>query len=274
MLASKFRWCLTGTPIQNSLEELVTFIRSTSLDTMAEFRKHIISPINKNAEDGLENLRTLLDSICLRRTNALLGLPETSYVDRRIDFSPAEKIYYTQVQAEMIAKIKQKDNQDRRSKNFIGMFQLHLQLRRICNLGFHHKTVSRFDDDIQFEPEEVFEYLRKAKMAKCMFCKSRITVLGDLGGESAVKFSACGHLICAECSRSYSAPANAAGSKLQCSICGNEFRLTALSTSSNHSRHLSDVIREMHSASAKGPVPSKVATLINDVKENSSEGKR
>jgi SNF2 family DNA or RNA helicase len=108
-LSSKYRWCLTGTPIQNSLEDLaslVAFIRISPLHTLSEFRKHIITPLLKGKDQGSNSLRILLDSICLRRTKKLLNLPDSFDEDRRIDFSSLEKKVYKETQAELIATVK------------------------------------------------------------------------------------------------------------------------------------------------------------------------
>jgi SNF2 family DNA or RNA helicase len=76
-LRAKFYWCLTGTPVQNSLEDiaaLLSFIRAPPLDDIADFRKYIVAPLTKGSENGVKNLRQLLDSVRLRRTKQLLDL--------------------------------------------------------------------------------------------------------------------------------------------------------------------------------------------------------
>ncbi|PVH70650.1 hypothetical protein DL98DRAFT_358049, partial [Cadophora sp. DSE1049] len=96
-LSAQYRWCLTGTPIQNGLEDLaalVCFVGSPQLNSMVEFRKHILYPMAKETGEGTQNLRILLDSICLRRTNKLLSLPRVVKEDRFVTFSPAERELY------------------------------------------------------------------------------------------------------------------------------------------------------------------------------------
>ena len=78
-LSANFRWCLTGTPIQNRLEDigfLLAFLRIAPFEDVFEFRRHIIAPIMNGTGRGTHNLRLLLDSVCLRRTKVLLDLPD------------------------------------------------------------------------------------------------------------------------------------------------------------------------------------------------------
>lgn len=278
MLSSKFRWCLTGTPIQNSLEDLaalVAFIRCSPLDKITDFRKHIISPATKMEEHGVENIRNLLDSICLRRTKKLLNLPETTYEDRRVDFSPAERAYYVSTQTEMIATIKKNDSQGRKTKDFFGMFQLHLQLRRICNHGTYHKAISSAQEDFQFEPGQAFELLKKQRLAKCEYCKAKIIGLEDLEDEDQVgKFSTCGHLFCLKCYPRYNASLKAvSGAKVQCPICARKIpSASSILNADPEPKSIGGNTPRLQFA--EGGISSKVATLMQDIKNKSGEGKR
>lgn len=93
-IQSKFRWCLTGTPIQNTLEDLaslVAFVRSSHLDSFSKFCKTFILPLQGGHPDGEDNLRILLDSVCLRRTQKLLDLHGMSNKDRFSEMSALER---------------------------------------------------------------------------------------------------------------------------------------------------------------------------------------
>lgn len=49
-LEGKYRWCLTGTPMQNSVDELYSlfrFLRLRPLDDWPEFKQKISDPVRK-----------------------------------------------------------------------------------------------------------------------------------------------------------------------------------------------------------------------------------
>ncbi|EAT84988.1 hypothetical protein SNOG_07522 [Parastagonospora nodorum SN15] len=96
-LPSKIRWCMTGTPIQNSLEDLgalVKFLKVPVLDDLALFRKQITTPVVSNVSGRFTNLRRLLEAICLRRTKALLNLPEPVTETELLELSAPESTMY------------------------------------------------------------------------------------------------------------------------------------------------------------------------------------
>jgi SNF2 family DNA or RNA helicase len=71
-LEAKYRWCLTGTPIQNTVLELYSlfrFLRIRPLDDWDLFRDRIQKPMN-GGQVGLvmKRLHVILKAIMLRRT--------------------------------------------------------------------------------------------------------------------------------------------------------------------------------------------------------------
>ncbi|TGO40525.1 hypothetical protein BHYA_0036g00580 [Botrytis hyacinthi] len=198
-LSANIRWCLTGTPIKNSLDglaALVSFIRSSPLDELPVFRKHIINPLLKEKDEGAVNLRTLLDSICLRRTKKLLNLPSVVEVYRAVYFSFEEKSLYDSTRREEIQAVKQQDSQGRNKKGYFGIFQLQLHLRRLCNHGtFLKRCCSISQTDTQFDPEQALGLLQEKNESKCHYCNIEIEGLGS----SVIHrghFTTCGHLLC------------------------------------------------------------------------------
>lgn len=75
-LSSSYRWCLTGTPLQNKPEDigaLFSFLRLAPASNAAVFKRAIGRPIRSGFESGLARLRVLMKSVCLRRTKGILG---------------------------------------------------------------------------------------------------------------------------------------------------------------------------------------------------------
>src|SRR5436190_15027636 len=192
-LCAKFRWCLTGTPIQNTLEDLaalVNFIRSSPLDSLHLFKKYIISPLMKRSENAVENLQHLLDSVCLRRTKQLLNLPEVIPENRLLTFSARESKQYIHTRDKLIKMINQRTLQPQ-NKGYPGIFQLQLQLRRLCNHGTFQKLSLGVGE---FDPEQAIAYLEKQKQARCEVCGINVTGIHGIEEQRSGSFTTCGHL--------------------------------------------------------------------------------
>ncbi|CDM35314.1 hypothetical protein DTO013E5_6742 [Penicillium roqueforti] len=77
-LEAQYRWCLTGTPLQNNLDELqslIRFLRVKPYDDLAAWRDQISRPLN-NGRGGLaiQRLQVYLKAFMKRRTKDVLRL--------------------------------------------------------------------------------------------------------------------------------------------------------------------------------------------------------
>ncbi|RAR10299.1 dna repair and recombination protein rad5c [Stemphylium lycopersici] len=139
-IEARSRWCLTGTPIQNRLEDigsLFAFLRIDPFHSLSNFRKHISIPFDEGGKRravATERFARLLDSLCLRRTKELLHLPNEESRVRRIHLSPEERKQYNHTQEIMFRAVRNQ-NGVFDQKSTLGMFQVQLQLRIICNHG-------------------------------------------------------------------------------------------------------------------------------------------
>jgi SNF2 family DNA or RNA helicase len=77
-LSSEYRWCLTGTPYQNNVDDVYSLIKFLRIPPFAEWdywRERITAPSKGGRMSlALTRLRTLLRAVMLRRTKEILGV--------------------------------------------------------------------------------------------------------------------------------------------------------------------------------------------------------
>ncbi|KAJ2001034.1 hypothetical protein GGI04_003901, partial [Coemansia thaxteri] len=98
-LVADYRWCMSGTPIQNCLEDvysLLRFLRFYPYCVMSTFNKLFV-----DEAAGKKEMRSVLSKLMLRRdkqtmvdNKPILDLPPRSFYFHSIDLSIAERIYY------------------------------------------------------------------------------------------------------------------------------------------------------------------------------------
>lgn len=135
-LDSKYRWCLTGTPIHNRIDDfaaLLCFLRVHPFDRT--FKKLIVGPLKAGHPSSVDKLRLLVKSVSLRRTKASIAsevqLPPRNNHIEKVDFTESEK--------EVYELAKQQSNTLLRgfsgtvSKEYTSVLQAILRLRQFCN---------------------------------------------------------------------------------------------------------------------------------------------
>lgn len=175
-LDSEFRWCLTGTPMQNNLDELqslVHFLRIQPYDSFQRWRDEIEKPLRSGrGHVAIDRLHALLRSFMKRRTKAILKeegallpggkktldaaadsaeaaptskfkITERKVVAIKAEFSPAERRFYD-VLALSADRSLEKMMQSKLS--YANALVLLLRLRQACN----HPMLaeSKWEDDI------------------------------------------------------------------------------------------------------------------------------
>ncbi|KAB8294038.1 hypothetical protein EYC80_009496 [Monilinia laxa] len=162
-LRSHYRWCLTGTPMQNNLDELqslIKFLRIKPFDNLREWKDQIDRPMKNGRGDvAIKRLRHYLQIFMKRRTKEILkkdgalnpgGKPSAAgegnstgfkVVDRKIEkvfaeFSPEERRFYERLEQRTDASIE--EMMDGRKVNYASALVLLLRLRQACN---HPKLV-------------------------------------------------------------------------------------------------------------------------------------
>jgi SWI/SNF-related matrix-associated actin-dependent regulator of chromatin subfamily A3 len=257
-LAAQHRWCLTGTPIQNDLDDLgalVTFLKVPILESAAAFRNFITRPINSNSGARFKNLRTLLESICLRRTKELLDLPEPIPQTRRLAFSPLEQAEYNELLHNCRVEIDKAVSGHRRGTINSTVLETLLKLRLYCNNG---SKTGRLD------PDETLALLQQDDRNFCTYCLGTVrSIDSSRDTDGGILLPSCSHLVCRTCLPTHRAQRD------KCPLCTDEVGdgIGALLTAPNNQSPIGGTL----DSSSVGPprqYPSKLVALLEDVKTN------
>ena len=166
---------MTGTPIQNRLEDLgslIRFLRVAPFDSEATFRKYISEPLLTDLEAGDRNLRLLLRMICLRRTRVLLEIPNSEDQTIVLSLSSEERSLYSHIIDDTARKIDDCISSRSVAKAYSGIFGAILRLRMLCNNGTQEITDSISEAEVCRAEDQAAEDL----VAACPICASEINV--------------------------------------------------------------------------------------------------
>ncbi|PVH69330.1 hypothetical protein DL98DRAFT_554481 [Cadophora sp. DSE1049] len=202
-LRARSRWCLTGVPIQNRLEDvgaLFAFIRVRPFHSLAMFRRFVSIPFNESEERraiATRNLTLLLDSLCLRRSRKLLHLPPPREHDRVLVFSPEEREQYDNTVKVMYRALRLPVS-EHQTNNVFGMFQIQLQLRTFCNHGTYQHAFSWNKRSLLDEREDALCAVGDTGQVNCSACRQSMPLLGS-NNVYRKGNDRCKHILCSEC---------------------------------------------------------------------------
>ncbi|KAI1141783.1 SNF2 family N-terminal domain-containing protein [Hypoxylon sp. FL0543] len=165
-LRSVYRWCLSGTPMQNNLDELqslVKFLRIKPYDDLREWKDHFELPMKNGKGDvAMRRLHSLLQCFMKRRTKDILKeagalstggkeskegekgekgatssfkVTERKVVTVAAEFTPAERRFYDRLEKRTDKSI---EEMMRGKLNYASALVLLLRLRQACD---HPKLV-------------------------------------------------------------------------------------------------------------------------------------
>ncbi|CAA2960840.1 helicase-like transcription factor CHR28 [Olea europaea subsp. europaea] len=208
-LRAKRRWCLSGTPIQNSIDEVFSyfrFLRYQPYDKLKTFGTSIKFPISRNAVHGYKKLQVILRQIMLRRTKGtlidgepIINLPPKTTHLTRVEFSTEERAFYNRLEAQSRSQFKAYAAAGTVNQNYANILLLLLRLRQACDhpllvKGLSSDPVGKESSDMAKRlPKELLVNLLKlleASLAICLVCKDP--------PENAV-VTMCGHVFCFQC---------------------------------------------------------------------------
>jgi hypothetical protein len=207
------RLCLTGTPVQNKLDDvfaLIKFLRLDPLDDKNIWTEYIGSPVKFGQSLGVARLQMIMKCITLRRTKEsktqdgtrILDLPPRRDELRYLKFDEQEQSIYDQFFNESKAEFDEMTDKNEVMKNYVGILQKILRLRQICDhfelvdgkgLGQQQDPTASYEDlvaDISRDginvsrAAAIFAILRESATTQCVECGAELCTANDLSADA------------------------------------------------------------------------------------------
>ncbi|KAG8736436.1 hypothetical protein FRC10_009318 [Ceratobasidium sp. 414] len=156
-LKGRNKWCLTGTPIQNSVEELYSlfkFLGVRPLNDWDQFRTTIAQPVKQGRSTrAMKRLHIVLKAVMLRRTKDMTidGAPLISLPGRTVntvycEFDEDELAFYKALEQKTSLTLNKFVRAGTVMSNYTSVLLLLLRLRQACD---HPSLVSKdFQKDV------------------------------------------------------------------------------------------------------------------------------
>ncbi|GAB4831268.1 hypothetical protein Ancab_005281 [Ancistrocladus abbreviatus] len=208
-LRAKRRWCLSGTPIQNAVDDLYSYFRFLRYDPYSVFKSFcsmVKVPISKNPAKGYKKLQAVLKTIMLRRTKGtlldgepIIILPPKSIKLMKVEFSKEERDFYSQLEAESRAQFMVYQDSGTVQEHYVSILLMLLRLRQACDHpllveGYDSSSISNSSLDM------ASKLTRERQLCLLNFLEGFLAICGICSDppEDAV-VSMCGHVFCNQC---------------------------------------------------------------------------
>ena len=206
---SHCRWCMTGTPIQNSLDDygaLLSFLAIPPFRDKSRFDFWIATPVKNGRADSLRRLRDLIRATCLRRTKRMLKdsckLPKRTERIEEVEFYQIDRDLYAFFQekcakiAEGISTTEQNLPEAGRPKegNLLSLINF---LRLICDHGLQLLPQSALDAWNARDGSSINWQMMQSCRKRCCICFTDIDD-ADFLASNGSDFR-CQHWICTIC---------------------------------------------------------------------------
>ncbi|KAK6392458.1 hypothetical protein LTR65_003588 [Meristemomyces frigidus] len=216
LLNAKFRFCMTGTPMMNSVDELfslVKFLRIRPYSTWEKFRMDFSNPQRSGSDElkakSMRMLQALCKAVMLRRTKKstfegkpILVLPERTTLIDNPDFSEDELSFYQHLEQRTAVQFNKYVRAGTVGKSYSAILVLLLRLRQACchphlirDFGVSATAEGTAEDLVklaeELTPQVVARIKDKMGSFECAVCY-------DVATNPSI-FIPCGHDTCAEC---------------------------------------------------------------------------
>jgi hypothetical protein len=170
-LKAQRRWAVTGTPIQNRLSDLYSLFKYLQIHPFHDpnvFLRHIRqSWMSRSDPNAVAKLKILVSSVTLRRTKAIVHLPERRNETRILSFNDEERELYDQVKSRTLGLMDEGKVPLRQT--YLSALQCITALRIICNHGVIQKTESLLGqtDSETLSPRSLDGYVLPSESLDC-----------------------------------------------------------------------------------------------------------
>ncbi|KAK1701378.1 SNF2 family domain-containing protein [Colletotrichum godetiae] len=222
-LQSDYRWCLSGTPMMNGVDELFSlyrFLRIKPYNDWSKFRGAFGVLFGKKGDpqaQAMRNLQVLLKATLLRRTKSsqidgkpILQLPEKTEEVVYAELDEDERKFYTDLETKSQVQINKYLRKGTLGKHYSHVLVLLLRLRQTC---CHPHLLLEADDAVPEVDDDMLNRVRTLSIAvvQRLTEKSRALVSADAineGFECPICYDMmpdptiplpCGHELCAGC---------------------------------------------------------------------------
>lgn len=205
------RWAVTGTPVQNRLEDLgalFNFIRLKPFDSNAGFNQFILNPFKNADPEVVPKLQLLVSTVTIRRTKEIIkhAVPPKSDLIVRLPFSREEQQLHDWFERDTQRKVAAVTQGDKLGgSSYAKILTAILNLRLICAHGRDLlseealKTTDgmTYDNPMEIGEEEVvsakltsqqayemLSLLEDTHSADCIYCPGRTSLLEEDSSDS------------------------------------------------------------------------------------------
>ncbi|KAI9793804.1 MAG: hypothetical protein M1833_000527 [Piccolia ochrophora] len=235
-LSAQRRWAVTGTPVQNRLDDLgalIKFLRIKPFDNKGGFAQWFLSPFKQADPEIIPKLRLLVDSITLRRLKDRIDLPPRLDEIVKLEFSKEEQELYDLFMKDSFNEMRVMTSGKAKSlggKTYARVLQAILRLRLICAHGREllneedlkildgtsQNTAINLELDVEEEhlkpllaPKQAYSMFRLMQETNADNCNQCARVVGpkDGNGEDSLEdqgnlmgyMTPCYQLLCKDC---------------------------------------------------------------------------
>ncbi|GMH12486.1 hypothetical protein Nepgr_014327 [Nepenthes gracilis] len=212
-LRAKRRWCLSGTPIQNAIDELYSYFRFLKYEPYSAYKafcEGVKIPISRDPVRGFMKLQAILRAVMLRRTKEtvidgqpIIRLPPKVVDLKKVTFTAEELAFYLKLEADSKTRFKEYAAAGTVNQNYANILLMLLRLRQACD---HPLLVKGFDSGSSRTtssqmakqlPRSILIgllHLLETSPAICCICSDP--------PEDAI-VTICGHVFCYQCVSDY-----------------------------------------------------------------------